>query len=72
MGPKKERSFAKGLETEARSCKQRDAKRVQRPRWMVWTRKVIKIRWNSVMTDIENNFVWDPGFNWKPMECSEQ
>ena len=39
-------------------------------------KKVRKIRWHSVMTETlkikASNFVLDPGFIWKPAECSEQ
>ena len=36
----RERSFAKGLKREERSCQQRGVKTAQRSRWMVW----IKVR----------------------------
>ena len=66
------RSFAKGLESEARNCKQRDVMR----RWVAWMKKVRKIRWHGVMTEMlktkTSNFVLDRDINWKPEECSEQ
>ena len=72
----RERSFSKGLETEARNCKPRGAKRAKCPRWVVWMKNVRKIRGHRVMTETletkGSNFVFDPGFNWKPVESSEQ
>ena len=47
----RERSSAIDLETEARNCKQRGVKRAQRPGWVVWIKKVRKIKWHSVMTE---------------------
>ena len=39
-------------------------------------KKVRKIRWHGVMTETlkakTSNFVLDPGFNWKPVERSDQ
>ena len=35
--------FSKGLKREARNCQQRGVKRAQRPRGMVWTKKVRNI-----------------------------
>ena len=44
---------------------------------MVWIKKVGKIRWHNVKTEImkkkkPSNFVLAPCFNWKPVECFEQ
>ena len=39
-------------------------------------KKVRKVRWHGVMTETlktqASNFVMDPHFNWKPVECSKQ
>ena len=51
VGPKTERSFAKGLKREARNCQQGDVKRVQRPRGTVWMKKVRNIRWHTFLID---------------------
>ena len=53
---------------------QRGVKRAQCPRRVVRMKKVRKIRWHSVMTETlktkGSNFVFDRGFNWKPVESS--
>ena len=52
MRPKTEKDLL--LETEARNCKQRGVKKTQRPRCMVWVKKVRKVGWHSNVTDTKN------------------
>ena len=72
MGPKTE----KDLRPKASRQKQRGVKRAQRSRWLVWMKKVRKVRWHGVVKEtlkaLASNFVLDPRFNWKPVECSKQ
>ena len=59
-----------------RNSKQRGVKRARHSRWFVWTKKVRKVRWHGVVRETlkaqASNFVLDPRFNWKPVECSKQ
>ena len=48
MGPK---TFSKCLKKEVRNCKQRGVERAQRPRGIVWMRKVRKTSWHTVLID---------------------
>ena len=63
LGPKTERSFAKGLKREARNCQQGGVKRARRPRGTVWM-KVRNVRGHTVLTDTlkteTSNFVLNP------------
>ena len=50
--------------------------RAQRSGWLVWMKKVRKVRWHGVVRETlkaqASNFVLDPRFNWKPVECPKQ
>ena len=77
VGPKTEKgSFPKGLKREARNCQQSGVKRAQRPRGIVWMKRVRNLWWYIVLIGTLKtktiNFVLNPSLHWKPVECSGQ
>ena len=40
------------------NCQQRGVKRAQRPRWIVWMKKVRNVRWHTVLIDTLKTSQW--------------
>ena len=74
-GPKTEKNFSQGLKREAKNGQQTGVKKAQCHRGTVWM-EVGYIRWHTVLIDTlkteTSNFVLNPSFHWKPVECFEQ
>ena len=77
MRPKTEKDLPK----VSRQKRGTESKEVSRERsvldgWYPWIKEVRPVRWHGVLRETlkahASNFVLDPCFNWKPVECSKQ
>ena len=75
MGPKT-KIFCQRSSDRREELKAEGVKRAQRSRWMVWMKKVRKVRWHGVVRETlkaqASNYILDPRLNWKRVECSKQ